>query len=118
MKIGDRIGVEVGTRWAEEHNLGVLVQKDNVKNAIDRLMSEGGGREKEKSEEARKIGQTGDKRRGIFSFEHEIVHSRCFERGDHSQEFNSRTWNAPRPRSPISPNAAFQETSKSSKAAS
>ncbi|KAL7247972.1 hypothetical protein ACSBR2_002802 [Camellia fascicularis] len=41
MKIGVRIGVEVGTKWAEEHNLGVLVQKDNVKNAIDGLMSEG-----------------------------------------------------------------------------
>ncbi|XP_057496634.1 UDP-glycosyltransferase 73C3-like [Actinidia eriantha] len=39
LKIGVRIGVEVTMKWAEEKQLGVLVKKEHVKEAIDQLMN-------------------------------------------------------------------------------
>ncbi|KAL2933329.1 UDP-glycosyltransferase 73C3, partial [Bienertia sinuspersici] len=41
LKIGVRIGVEVTMQWGEEHNDGVYVNRETVKNAIDQIMDEG-----------------------------------------------------------------------------
>jgi UDP-glucosyl transferase 73C len=45
-KIGVRVGVEDPVKWGEEEKIGVLVEKEDVKAAIDMLMDEG---EEEKS---------------------------------------------------------------------
>ncbi|KAK9174785.1 hypothetical protein WN944_026789 [Citrus x changshan-huyou] len=41
LKIGVKIGVENPMTWGEEQNIGVLVKRDDVKNAVERLMDEG-----------------------------------------------------------------------------
>lgn len=45
LKIGVGIGVEDPVKWGEEEKIGVLVKKEDVKRAIDRLMDEGVERE-------------------------------------------------------------------------
>lgn len=45
LKIGVRIGVEDPLKWGEEEKIGVLVKKEDVKQAIDGLMDGGGERE-------------------------------------------------------------------------
>ncbi|CAK7343262.1 unnamed protein product [Dovyalis caffra] len=52
LKIGVKVGSEVTLRWGEEEKFGVLVKKEKVKNAVDRLMNEG-----EEGEERRKRAQ-------------------------------------------------------------
>ncbi|XP_060176960.1 UDP-glycosyltransferase 73C25-like [Lycium barbarum] len=40
-KIGVSLGVKVPVKWGDEENVGVLVKKDDVKKALDKLMDEG-----------------------------------------------------------------------------
>ncbi|GMJ11341.1 UDP-glucosyl transferase 73C1 [Hibiscus trionum] len=49
LKIGVRVGVEEPMRWGEEEKIGVLVKKEDVKVAIEKLVDEG-----EEGEERRK----------------------------------------------------------------
>jgi UDP-glucosyl transferase 73C len=49
LKIGVRVGSEVTIRWGEEEKFGVLVKKEQVKNAVNSLMNDG-----EESEERRR----------------------------------------------------------------
>ncbi|KAB1995771.1 hypothetical protein ES319_D13G183600v1 [Gossypium barbadense] len=49
LEIGVRVGVEEPMRWGEEEKIGVLVKKEDVKEAIEKLMDEG-----EEGEERRK----------------------------------------------------------------
>ncbi|KAJ4706803.1 Glycosyltransferase [Melia azedarach] len=41
LKIGVRVGVEIPVKWGEEENIGVLVSKEDVKTAVEKLMNEG-----------------------------------------------------------------------------
>lgn len=41
LKIGVSLGVKVPVKWGDEENVGVLVKKDDVKKALDKLMDEG-----------------------------------------------------------------------------
>ncbi|XP_052171991.1 UDP-glycosyltransferase 73D1-like [Diospyros lotus] len=45
LRIGVRVGVEVPVRWGDEEKLGVLVKRDEVKRAVERLMD--GGEERD-----------------------------------------------------------------------
>ncbi|XP_059462579.1 UDP-glycosyltransferase 73C12-like isoform X2 [Corylus avellana] len=54
-KIGVRVGVEDPVKWGEEEKIGVLVEKEDVKAAIDMLMDEGEERE-ERRKRARELG--------------------------------------------------------------
>lgn len=56
LKIGVKIGVEIPMTWGEEHNVGVLVKRGNVKNAVERLMDEGNEGE-ERRNRALKLGK-------------------------------------------------------------
>ncbi|KAJ4723643.1 Glycosyltransferase [Melia azedarach] len=56
LKVGVRVGVEKPTRWLEEKSVGVLVKRDNVKNAVGRLM-DGGKEGEERRERARELGK-------------------------------------------------------------
>ncbi|CAI9783147.1 unnamed protein product [Fraxinus pennsylvanica] len=47
--IGIRVGVELPVRWGDEEKVGVLVKKDQVKNAIEQLMDEGEEGEKRRT---------------------------------------------------------------------
>ncbi|KAG6752883.1 hypothetical protein POTOM_042923 [Populus tomentosa] len=49
LKIGVRVGSEVTIRWGEEEKFGLLVKKEQVKNAVNSLMNDG-----EESEERRR----------------------------------------------------------------
>lgn len=49
LKIGVRVGAEVTIRWGEEEKFGLLVKKEQVKNAVNSLMNDG-----EESEERRR----------------------------------------------------------------
>jgi UDP-glucosyl transferase 73C len=55
-KIGVRVGVEDPMKWGEEEKIGVLVEKEDVKAAIDMLMDEGEERE-ERRKRARELGE-------------------------------------------------------------
>ncbi|KAJ4723646.1 Glycosyltransferase [Melia azedarach] len=54
LKIGVRVGVEYPTPWGEEQSVGVLVKRDDVKNAVGKLMDEGKEGE-ERRERAREL---------------------------------------------------------------
>ncbi|KAJ4723647.1 Glycosyltransferase [Melia azedarach] len=56
LKIGVRIGVEKPMDWGEEQSVGVFVNRDDVKNAVGRLMDEGKEGE-ERRERARELGK-------------------------------------------------------------
>jgi hypothetical protein len=57
LKIGVRIGVKDPVNWGEEEEkTGVLVEKENVKEAIDMLMDEGEGGEGRRNS-ARELGE-------------------------------------------------------------
>uniref|UniRef100_A0A2N9GNX3 Glycosyltransferase n=1 Tax=Fagus sylvatica TaxID=28930 RepID=A0A2N9GNX3_FAGSY len=56
LKIGVRVGVEDPVQWGEEEKIGVLVKKEDVKGAIERLMDEGEERE-ERRKRARELGE-------------------------------------------------------------
>jgi UDP-glucosyl transferase 73C len=60
LEIGVRVGVEVVMHWGDEEKFGVLVKKENVKEAVERVMGEGNERE-ERRERARKLAQTAKK---------------------------------------------------------
>jgi hypothetical protein len=55
-KIGVRVGVEDPVKWGEEEKIGVLVEKEDVKAAIDMLMDEGEERE-ERRKRVRELGE-------------------------------------------------------------
>ncbi|XVE90457.1 hypothetical protein DITRI_Ditri20bG0079400 [Diplodiscus trichospermus] len=60
LQIGVRIGVKDSLTWGEEAKVGVVVKKEDVKNAIERLMEqgeEGEGRRKR----AKKLGEMAEK---------------------------------------------------------
>ncbi|KAJ9184368.1 hypothetical protein P3X46_004100 [Hevea brasiliensis] len=40
-KIGVKVGTEVTVRWGNEENVGILVKREAVTRAIQRLMDEG-----------------------------------------------------------------------------
>ncbi|KAE8707858.1 UDP-glycosyltransferase 73C1 [Hibiscus syriacus] len=54
--IGVRVGVEEPMRWAEEEKIGVLVKKEDVKEAIEKLMDED-----ERRKRAKKLGEMAKK---------------------------------------------------------
>jgi len=56
LKIGVRIGVEDPVKLGEEEKIGVLVKKEDVKRAIDRLMEEGVERE-ERQKRSRELSE-------------------------------------------------------------
>ncbi|KAM4078452.1 hypothetical protein ACB094_09G038300 [Castanea mollissima] len=56
LKIAVSVGVEDPVQWGEEEKIGVLVEKEDVKGAIDRLMDEGEDREKRRKR-ARELGE-------------------------------------------------------------
>ncbi|XP_042943598.1 UDP-glycosyltransferase 73C11-like [Carya illinoinensis] len=56
LKIGVRVGVEDPVNWGEEEKTGVLVKKEDVKGAIERLMNEGEERE-ERRTKVREMGE-------------------------------------------------------------
>ncbi|XP_057471644.1 anthocyanidin 3-O-glucosyltransferase 4-like [Actinidia eriantha] len=56
LRIGVSMGVEVPIRWGEEEKVGVLVQKDSVKEGIDELM-DGGIEGEERRRRARQLGE-------------------------------------------------------------
>ena len=56
LKIAVSVGVEDPVQWGEEEKIGVLVKKEDVEGAIDRLMDEGEERE-ERRKRARELGE-------------------------------------------------------------
>ena len=56
LRIGVRIGVEVIVQWGEEEKAGALVKRNQIKEAVDKLMDEGKEGE-ERRERARKLGE-------------------------------------------------------------
>ncbi|XVE90454.1 hypothetical protein DITRI_Ditri20bG0079100 [Diplodiscus trichospermus] len=60
LEIGVRIGVEDSLTWGEEAKAGVLVKKEDVKNAIERLM-EAGEVGEERRKRAKKVGEMAEK---------------------------------------------------------
>ncbi|KAJ7972316.1 Glycosyltransferase [Quillaja saponaria] len=69
LKIGVRIGVEDPVIWGKEEKIGVLVKKDDIKEAIEKLMDEGEESEekKKKGERTWEDGKESCGRRGFFS---------------------------------------------------
>ncbi|XVE90461.1 hypothetical protein DITRI_Ditri20bG0079800 [Diplodiscus trichospermus] len=60
LKIGVKVGVEEPLRWAEEEKIGVLVKKEDVKEAIEGLM-DGGEEAEERRKRAKKLGEMAKK---------------------------------------------------------
>ncbi|KAL4605640.1 hypothetical protein ACB092_09G044700 [Castanea dentata] len=56
LKIGVRVGVEYPLQWGEENKIGVLMKKEDVKGAIDKLMDEG----EEREERRKRTGELGE----------------------------------------------------------
>lgn len=57
LKISVRVGVEYPMKWGEEEKIGMLVKKENVKEAICKLMD--GEESQRRRERARKFGEMG-----------------------------------------------------------
>ncbi|KAJ7976878.1 Glycosyltransferase [Quillaja saponaria] len=57
LKIGVRIGVEVPVRWGEEDNVGVLVQKERIKEAIEILFMDGEDEGERRRNRATELGE-------------------------------------------------------------
>ncbi|XVF30461.1 hypothetical protein REPUB_Repub16aG0059800 [Reevesia pubescens] len=60
LEIGVKVGVEEPLRWAEEEKIGVLVKKEDVKEAIEKLM-DGGEEREERIKRAKKLGEMAKK---------------------------------------------------------
>ncbi|XP_022719876.1 UDP-glycosyltransferase 73C3-like [Durio zibethinus] len=60
LKIGVKVGVEEPLRWTEEEKIGVLVKKEDVKEAIEKLM-DGGEEGEERRKRAKKLGEMANK---------------------------------------------------------
>ncbi|KAB2049210.1 hypothetical protein ES319_A13G161000v1 [Gossypium barbadense] len=60
VEIGVRVGVEEPMRWGEEEKIGVLVKKEDVKEAIEKLMDEGEEGE-ERRKRAKRLGEMANK---------------------------------------------------------
>ncbi|XVF30465.1 hypothetical protein REPUB_Repub16aG0060200 [Reevesia pubescens] len=60
LQIGVRIGVEEPLSWGEEAKVGVLVKKEDVKKAVERLM-EAGEEGEERRKRAKKLGEMAEK---------------------------------------------------------
>ncbi|KAK3226651.1 hypothetical protein Dsin_006513 [Dipteronia sinensis] len=56
LKIGVRVGVEYPTTWGEEEKIGVLVKREDVKSAVEKLMDKEKEAE-ERRERARELGK-------------------------------------------------------------
>ncbi|XP_031247621.1 UDP-glycosyltransferase 73C1-like [Pistacia vera] len=56
LKIGVSVGVKHPVKWGEEEQIGVLVRKEDIKNAVERLMDEGDEGE-ERRERAKELGK-------------------------------------------------------------
>ncbi|KAJ0087993.1 hypothetical protein Patl1_32262 [Pistacia atlantica] len=54
--IGVSVGVKYPVKWGEEEQIGVLVKKEDIKNAVERLMDEGDEGE-ERRERAKELGK-------------------------------------------------------------
>ncbi|KAH7553489.1 hypothetical protein JRO89_XS12G0018100 [Xanthoceras sorbifolium] len=57
LKIGVRVGVENPTPWGEEEKVGVLVKREDVKTAVEKLMDEEEKEAQERRERARELGK-------------------------------------------------------------
>ncbi|MBA0574046.1 hypothetical protein Golob_001284, partial [Gossypium lobatum] len=60
VEIGVRVGVEEPMRWGEEEKIGVLVKKEDVEAAIEKLMDEGEEGE-ERRKRAKRLGEMANK---------------------------------------------------------
>ncbi|KAF5750444.1 UDP-glycosyltransferase 73C1-like [Tripterygium wilfordii] len=56
LRIGVRVGADVPLRWGEEEAIGLFVKKEDVKNAIEKLMGQG-EEEEGKRQRARELGE-------------------------------------------------------------
>ncbi|KAJ4710083.1 Glycosyltransferase [Melia azedarach] len=56
LRVGVRVGVERPMKWGEEQKIGVLVKREEVKNAVESLMDEGKEGE-DRRERARELGK-------------------------------------------------------------
>ncbi|KAJ4723649.1 Glycosyltransferase [Melia azedarach] len=56
LKTGVRVGAEKPMKWGEEQSVGVLIKRDDVKNAVEKLMDEGKEGE-ERRASARELGK-------------------------------------------------------------
>jgi UDP-glucosyl transferase 73C len=54
LEVGVRVGVELALTWGEEEKFGVAVKRENVEEAVEKIMGEGEERE-ERRERARKL---------------------------------------------------------------
>ncbi|KAL5761994.1 hypothetical protein ACOSP7_018258 [Xanthoceras sorbifolium] len=57
LKTGVRVGVENPTLWGEEEKVGVLVKRENVKTAVEKLMDGEEKEAQERRERARELGK-------------------------------------------------------------
>ncbi|KAL5807423.1 hypothetical protein ACOSQ4_030156 [Xanthoceras sorbifolium] len=57
LKTGVRVGVENPTPWGEEEKVGVLVKRENVKTAVEKLMDGEEKEAQERRERARELGK-------------------------------------------------------------
>lgn len=60
LEVGVRVGVELAMKWGAEEKFGVVVKRENVEEAVEKIMGEGKERE-ERRERARKLGEMGKK---------------------------------------------------------
>jgi len=60
LEVGVRVGVELALTWGEEEKFGVAVKRENVEEAVEKIMGEGEERE-ERRERARKLAEMAKK---------------------------------------------------------
>jgi UDP-glucosyl transferase 73C len=60
LEVGVRVGVELALTWGEEEKFGVAVKRENVQEAVEKIMGEGEERE-ERRERARKLAEMAKK---------------------------------------------------------
>ena len=74
LDIAISLGVEVPMNWGEEEKVRVLVKRETIKSAVEKLMDEG-KESKDKRERARNLGDKESiRRRGLFSPQHQIAY--------------------------------------------
>nr|GMC81922.1 UDP-glycosyltransferase 73C3-like [Ipomoea batatas] len=82
--IGVRLGVEVPVKWGDEDKIGVLVKKEEIKEALEKLMDEGdeGEERRRKAREAGELAkkameECGSSTRNLSALIQEISSSHC-----------------------------------------
>nr|GME10142.1 UDP-glycosyltransferase 73C3-like [Ipomoea batatas] len=66
--IGVSLGLKMSIDWnGEDKNDVVMVKNEEIKEAIDKIMDEGGDRDKEESKRLGRNGEEGSRKRGFFS---------------------------------------------------